>query len=248
MRNQDDRPGVLISPVGTVTVSSHVSNFDKSDPPNISKSRYHWHPDALEMLGKCPDSVVSSRTGISASAVRYKRMALGIPCGPRGGWNSELIDLLGKIPDKELADRSQGRLNYKNVRTVRLERGIAVCPAPRKVYESAPVKEEVRELLGQISDYEISRRTGVERSVITRQRLELGIPSATPAGRPPRVWSFEEVQMIGVLFDSDIAKKLKISRIAVSIKRKSLGILEPRSMSADGKKGLAPHTGVLQGT
>lgn len=79
------------------------------------------------------------------------------------------------------------------------------------------------ENLGKISDYEIARRTGVDRASITRQRQKLGI-KAVPRGRKPREWTAEEEALLGLFSDREIGRKLGISNTTVKAKRNSLQI------------------------
>ncbi|QHF00547.1 hypothetical protein LCG56_27595 (plasmid) [Pseudomonas cannabina pv. alisalensis] len=211
-------------------------------------TEFVWSADLLSRLGQVKDKEIARLAGISPSAVGLKRKSLGIPPALAGGWTQELLSLLGKVSDKELAEQSCGALSENSVCKARLHRKIPAFVAAKPPSKAEGAK--VRRLLGVVNDYEIARRTGVERSDITRLRLKLGIEPAK-SGRLPRgkskrrdtlpapkpvfgikseakggdkIWSQEEEALLGTAADSKVAALLKVDFWIVYYRRRAMNI------------------------
>lgn len=191
------------------------------------RPQHTWKPEDLALLGTISDAKMARMTGIPMPTCTYQRIKLGIEPYRASKWTPELTALLGKVPDEEVVTQSKGLFNIRGVRKKRGQLRIAVCPAPKapkaKSIGGKAALPEVIENLGKISDYEIARRTGVDRASITRQRQSLGI-KAGPRGRKPREWTEEEEALLGKFSDRDVGRKLGISHNIVNARRTILKI------------------------
>lgn len=191
------------------------------------RPQHTWKPEELALLGTISDAKMARMTGIPMPTCTYQRIKLGIEPYRASKWTPELTALLGKVPDEEVVTQSKGLFNIRGVRKKRGQLRIAVCPAPKapkaKSTGGKAALPEVIENLGKISDYEIARRTGVDRASITRQRQSLGI-KAGPRGRKPREWTEEEEALLGKFSDRDVGRKLGISHNIVNARRTILKI------------------------
>lgn len=226
------RFGLTVYFISSARISLEIPAFErpKQDPTkrpykSVSlKPQRAWTPEEIALLGTISDSKLEEMTGISMAACAYTRNKLGIAPFRDHKWTPELTALLGKVPDAEVVKKSNGLFNIKGVRKKRHKLGIAVCPAPKIEGTGGQAAiPEVMENLGKVSDYEIARRTGVDRTSITRQRQKLGI-KAGPRGRKPIEWTAEDEALLGKFSDLEIGRKLGIARSTVKAKRKSLNI------------------------
>lgn len=74
----------------------------------MPENRFEWGAEAIALLGGVSDSALAEQLGISRHAVRYKRIALGIPAWRYSAgvfWTPERIALLGKESDLVIAFR-----------------------------------------------------------------------------------------------------------------------------------------------
>ncbi|MFJ3110254.1 hypothetical protein [Pseudomonas putida] len=220
-------------------------------PPELKMNRNSKEltDEAVSLLGKVSDAELARKIGVSRTNVQSHRKRLGIAPKARASsfdpskvssgpemastvppvirvtskWTRELLALLGKIPDQDLVERSLGALSIKGIRKKRYALGIRVCPAiKKKTRIGKAAAADVVVMLGTLSDYELSKRTGVERTAITRQRLALGIAPAMRKGRPGRNWTEEEDALFEQLSAEKIARRLGISAQSARKRRAEL--------------------------
>lgn len=216
------RFGVKASVVRNIRLDARIPTYLSvrgSLPFQKIAARLSEHPEDKALFGRKPDPVVARIFGVSPEHIARQRELMGIPKFRRTYWTAELLALLGTVSDEEVAVRSCGALTVAAVKEKRYKLKIPICetlvPAKLGVADSP----DVLALLGKISDYEISARTGVQRSCITLKRKSLGIPPAT-GRRKRRTWTSEELALLGNMSDSEIASKLGLSSEAVAVKRR----------------------------
>lgn len=190
----------------------------------IGRKRFKWTPAADSLLDTLPNAEVARKLGISLRVVKRRRDGRANRRNAKPPkWTPELISLLGQITDQELADRSSGALGVKGVRKKRYMLGIPVCPVTRQYDKQRKAEApEVVALMGTISDYELSARTGIDRTVITHTRLRLRIAPAKSAGRPSRTWSEEDDRLFDHFSAVQVARKLGVSEEAARKRRNQL--------------------------
>ncbi|WP_409286734.1 hypothetical protein [Pseudomonas guariconensis] len=177
-------------------------------------------PADKALLGNRPDLEVAKIFGVSPEHIARQRELMGIAKFRRTRWTSTLLALLGTVSDEEVAVRSGGALTVATVKKKRHKLKIPICQASMSASSGgAADSPDVLALLGKVSDYEISARTGVQRSCITLKRKSLGIPPAT-GRRKRRTWTSEELALLGNMSDSEIAGRLGLSSEAVAVKRR----------------------------
>lgn len=81
--------------------------------------------------------------------------------------------------------------------------------------------EAVKSLLGTVSDAQISRQTGIPKSLLAMQRKKLGVSRIIA---DPSSWGEKEISILGTMSDPKAAEILKCNLSTVSKKRLSLGI------------------------
>lgn len=209
---------------------------------------FSWTTVKQALLGTLPDEEVAGRLGTTADVVRAERLRQGIaPCGGKnnGSWTAELKELVGRVPDQEVAAKSNGALTVRSVRRYRYRNNIPLCPAPKPESKGLPeVSADLLVLMGVINDYEIARRTGVERSKITVLRLAHGIPAVRSRRPRGRVWTAEEDALFDSLSIGKIAAHLKLSESTVRKRKQVLSGHYPSCNSTDWM----PNEDALLGT
>lgn len=86
-------------------------------------------------------------------------------------------------------------------------------------------------LLGQVSDYEIARRFGLNAKTVFRRRRQLGIPACTAMGR---AWSAKEIALVGREPDNVVAERAARTVRAAKAKRLRLGL--PSALPIDRQR------------
>lgn len=98
-------------------------------------------------------------------------------------------------------------------------------------------------LLGTMSDYALSQRTGIKKQTIAAARIKRGIACFCPKNIQKNVWDNpENVAELGRLADKALADRLGVSLRAVQQARKSRGIAAyrpPTCLQWDAVKDLA---------
>ncbi len=136
-------------------------------------------------------------------------------------WPKRWARHLGRMPDKDLAARA-GR-SKDAVIEERRRRGI---PAFRR--QRAPIEwtAAMLRLLGTDTDVAVAAELGIRKQDVFRKRRILGIPSyAVGTFRPPGFhWSARALGLLGRDSDPNVARRLRVSRSTVALKRLELGI------------------------
>lgn len=81
---------------------------------------------------------------------------------------------------------------------------------------------EVLALLGKIPDTAIARRFQLNRVVVMRKRMRLGIPSANVADRKSSAWTDAELQVLRSYDDLQAARMTGKTLREIAAKRKEL--------------------------
>lgn len=184
-----------------------------------------WSEEQNRLLGTMHDVALAKQFGLTNYQVRDQRIKLGIAVF--SDWTAGALDMLGKVPDLEIVQASEGKLTLPAVRAKRRKLGISVVRGPKPVPKGSKVLQpDIIDLLGVVNDYEIARRTGLDRSLITHERLKLGV-KAVNRGRPGRKWSEEEDALINAIPDAEIASRLLVTMAMVRVRRRQLGVLKP---------------------
>jgi hypothetical protein len=181
------------------------------------RSKIHWTPRALSLLGTAPDGEIAKRLHVTWAVVIRKRQQLGIlsfvPPTVRIRWKSRWLRLLGRRPDRELA-RQLG-VRASSVKRKREELGIA----PYRYSGPVARTKRLRELLKRPTA-ELQRKHGLAPHLVRRLRREHGIRSPY---RPHR-WTTGVLRRLGKEPDTSIARQLGITSQSVVGKRRALGI------------------------
>ncbi|WP_429532488.1 hypothetical protein [Pseudomonas silensiensis] len=191
-----------------------------------------WTAEFTSLLGAMTDADFALTVAggkFTPEQVYNKRASLGIPAFNKT-WTPENLALLGEMTDKEVAEQIGNGITFLGVRKKRRALNIKACriskapKAPRALDECWT--DDVLSQLGKISDYKLSKQTGIERSRITLMRQSLSIPSSSNAGKKWN-WTDEQISIIGTMSDLEAAAKIGygIGVSTVRAKRLALGII-----------------------
>lgn len=162
-------------------------------------------------LGKMSDYVLASKHGISQTAVRIKRNALGIPAYGAGiVWTEQMLAELGKVYDSAFAGKYN--ISRPTVRSKRIELGI-----PKR---TAEMSDQLLAELGKASDLGLARKYNHSYSAVRNKRRELGIPMFVAELE----WTEQMLAELGKKSDCDLVSILNLSHYVINKKRCSLGI------------------------
>lgn len=141
-------------------------------------------------------------------------------------WLAEEIALLGSNTDQAIAQQI-GR-TASDVCQKRHRLGIAAFGPSTAERRHQWTRRELA-WLGKKSDAEIGRLLHLDGTTVAAKRESLGIenPRSKTTGHRARVWSQRELNWLGKVPDSVIAKRMKIRRRKVIAKRQMLGIENP---------------------
>lgn len=183
-----------------------------------------WTADRVRLLGTASDETVARRLGLSRTAVRQKRRLLGIAPNvpPHRGyeWSEEVLGLLGKVHDIEV----ERRFGIKKILVWRKRKELGISP-----YDPSTLPlvrgEELRKML-ELPTPELERLYGMSPKTVRKLRHELGV--AAPARRARLVfgghdWTPDELVLLGVLPDQEVAERVGVTREAAKQKRQKLG-------------------------
>jgi len=122
------------------------------------------------LLGQVPDGQVAELARVTPSAVRLRRLKLGIPAYVQGTDVdlAALDPLLGSMPDGQVAD--QFGIGIGVVRARRIALGIEAAPRPSEI-------TYFDNLLGELSDELLAILAGVSKQAVTARRRRRGIAS-----------------------------------------------------------------------
>jgi hypothetical protein len=129
----------------------------------------------------------------------------------------ELLPLLGKVKDAELA-RKFG-VSRERIRQYRTKYNVEKCPKQHREWS----KEEIQ-LLGTVTDREVSEICHIAISEVSRKRNELGIKPFCLFS-----WDKKSIALLGTMSDAELAKKLNTKTNTVYYKRTTLNIPSYRS-------------------
>ncbi len=201
----------------------------KAFGPSTEERRHRWTKRQLAWLGKLTDAEVARRLGISTAAVAARRRLEGIhPIGgvrrPRREWTAAELRLLGRFSDREVAERT-GTHRHQ----VALQRRLRGIPAYAKRVHDQRWTEERLAKLNTVSSRELAAEIGVSTATVEAKRASLrrrkgGAKSRGTEGTRRANWTASQVHRLGTVPDSVIAEELGITRAAVHLVRKRLGI------------------------
>ena len=181
----------------------------------------NWTPEDDALLGKMFDEQAAKIIGCSTASVTNRRNKLNIQSylsklreKKRKELGPKIDPLLETMPDKDIAEEVGCAYSY-----VKKYRKSLNIPA----YKTNEIPQEVVELLGKVSDNELSKKYGYTRDALHKERLARNIPPFLYKS-PPHKWTEEEIEMIGTTPDEIIAEKIGITEGMVSRKRRELGI------------------------
>lgn len=130
------------------------------------ENRINWDK---QPFGKIPDTEIAIKIGVTQEAVRYQRNKRGIPPASRLKYYWYDIDkMLGKIPDSEISKKT--KIPYQTLVERRNKLGIKSCVHHHKNIDWDNFKQ------WNISDTEIARMMGIDRSSVNNARRTRGIP------------------------------------------------------------------------
>lgn len=223
-----DQPNEAAEPEG----QAHPHNASDGDlPPEPTGPPRGSRIDPYrELVGVLTDSEVAAKAGVSSSAVHQYRNRLGIaPALPQGTTRRAL-------------DR-------------RKEREAHGTPSPAPKRKKRPVSVENADdvialhvdQLGRAPDREVAAQIGATADAVRRFREKLGIGAfpETPSGAPSRAGARGKSKLdpyrhlVGVLSDSDVAKRAGLTRSAVQMFRRTHGIAAA-SLPGGPRSGATP--------
>ncbi len=193
--------------------------------------------DAL--LGTKSDRETAENLGLSKTAIRIRRIELGIPLKelPRPvptnkfNWTPEIEAQLGTMSDQRLAEK----LGVSSALVHKRRKLLGIAAKGNTVANDwTPAMDA---LLGTMSDRETAEMLGLSKAAIRIRRIGLGIPiKELPRPVPTNKfnWTPEIEAQLGTMSDWQLAEKLGVSRAHVANRRKLLGItskVDPRATS-----------------
>lgn len=133
-----------------------------------------------KLLGQMPDGELAQLAGVTASAVRLRRLKLGVAAWTHGlGLDTDEFDsYLGTMSDNAVA--MIAGVSRDAVRTRRIRLGIAAPERPSELryFDS---------ILGDFTDEIIGILAGVSKQAVTARRRSLGIASYRDQQRASRL-------------------------------------------------------------
>ncbi|MFL6202925.1 MAG: hypothetical protein ACJ76J_27475 [Thermoanaerobaculia bacterium] len=215
-------------------------------PSHGKHRKFPWRPEDLALLGKVSDGDLARRLGLTRTSVTCKRQGLGIaPLCPRARvieWTPAMLERLGKAADWQIAEELG--VASATIHKKRHELGILATKEVRPIRQNAAAAEILR-----LPTHEIKRLEGIDRTTIARLRRDLGVEE--PLFRPPFAiagsgrkargsaavgeravyawrhrcrWQPEEIALLGTAPDSEVARQVGRSALAVLTKRLALGM------------------------
>jgi hypothetical protein len=189
----------------------------------MPRPKVQWTDEQIDRLGMEPDLAIARDMGVSYSAVRTKRVSLGIAlCSKTRRVNWEKYGpLLGMMKDKELAKKLGCTLNTVFVQ--RKKRGIP------PFYQVPDVDwNDWDDQLGKVPDEEIAEAIGRQVSCVVARRRELRILRIIP--KPEEQPWFED---LGIITDSEISRRTGLSKQRICQIRQKHGIPSNRQQRRD---------------
>ena len=195
--------------------------------------RHRWTKRQIGWLGKLTDREIAERLGVTVGAVAWKRRLLCVEptrkSRARQHWTKRELALLGTMPDTEIARRlgihrhgvalKRRQLDIPNHVTQQTERRWT----PERIAKA-----------GKVPDRELAEEMGIPVGVVSAYRIRHGISvraraRSTKLKTARKRWSREQIERLGKVPDRVLADELGITRQAVSLVRRRLGIQAPRA-------------------
>lgn len=191
----------IVSLLGTRTDSdiarafNYSENAVKDKRQSLGIPKFHllkWTKENLQLLGKMPDCVLAKKMGCSSDPVCKKRRQLNIPQYQRCEvfWTEDKIAQLGMVSDIDLAEKfgcSVVSVGYRR-RLLKIPAYIgSKRPPVRPRCLPTTLPDWVINLLGEMSDRELSEKSGYSHRIIWGARDRRNIPSFDESiGHPSR--------------------------------------------------------------
>lgn len=230
---QSDQAVAKILGVKKTTVINKRHSLGIASFQDQSNSWHRWTEEEVAMLGKSMDREVAQRLNIATSCVTDKRRSLGVKAftsrekskKPRANgvvWSRKNLALLGKLPDERVAEIMN--ISRKSVLKKRKELGLMSFAVGSDRWHQWK-KEEI-EKLGATTDRALADHLGITAIRVAAKRTQLGIPSfkERTGAKNRRVWSPQELALLGEMTDRTLALQLGISTSVVRKKRIELNI------------------------
>lgn len=223
----------LLGPQTMTTNSPSAADQDCPATKRPTPSTSDLDDSVLALIGKCNDSEVSRRTGISVGRIASTRVRLGI--APVRYWaplDPGLLESLGTMPDQEVATKFGRTLKW--VRKERAKRAIPKFTGSH-VIPKLEKNAELLALLGKCSDRSLGARFGCTGKTISSLRERLGIPQYRhdEVSANKEQWDKhrdEAIALLGKVSDSELARRFGGFQCRYSYLRNQAGIpaLYPR--------------------
>jgi hypothetical protein len=178
------------------------------------------NPDLVTKLGTVSDTQLASDVGLPLHTVRGLRQHLGVKRHVSPVDYSDVDpSILEMLRTRSLAEVSRvTKLDTQKLRRIRNAWNI-----PAFEVKSA-FTQEIVDSLGSASDYDLARRFGIERSHLTKRRIELGIKPFANSGAQATPITNDAIEFLGKIPDRDIAERYGISAGKVKAERVLRGI------------------------
>lgn len=187
-----------------------------SSPAN----RTVWTPAMIARLGQEPDPVLAREWRMSPSTLAYKRYELGIaPYVQRHkqvSWTPAMVADLAVLSIRAFVRKH--RVHAGAVLIEREKRGIQT-----RTWHRTRITEEQQHLLGTMTDADFARTYGFDVNYVAGTRVRLGIASYR-ARRQVFPWTAYQIRCLGRFTDIALARRWKLTKRAVRMKRIALGI------------------------
>ncbi len=137
-------------------------------------------------------------------------------------WTDEMLSKLGTVPDSEIAKKYG--ISRRSVFNKRKE--LDILPADGVPNRGTPLVNwtpELDALLGTMPDVELAEQLGVNRHVVFKRRVKLGLPRYS-------VWTNTALSMLGTMTDKELAELLGVHETTVLYQRVQRGIGPYRSL------------------
>lgn len=175
-------------------LQSHLYHSYKLRTPKdrwiVELRQLGYRPKIVE-LARLENPTDAEVAAVEQAWIDFYRLSAALTNQGRGGqggsrrqvidWSPDRDALLGKQPDYVIAQLIG--CDRKSVEYRRVKLGIPRCPQTRfvvpqgKPFEAIELPEHILSQLGQLPDYQLAKLAGVEKSIIRRRRIRLGIPS-----------------------------------------------------------------------
>jgi hypothetical protein len=142
-----------------------------------------WLASELALLGTLSDPKTGQLIGISATAVRNKRIEMKIKpllSGKPFRWTQKRLALLGTMADERLAYRFKVTSNVVSKQRIKLN--IPIWTG----HQGAWANPEAVAKLGKMPDPMLAKQLGITASAVFCKRKAMGIPAFVPSSSPAK--------------------------------------------------------------